>query len=189
METNIRHIRRQQHMTLKDLAEKTGLTDAYLSMIERGRREPTLATLFKIAKALGVTAESLWTETVYDSAAEKDSGSVLVRKQNRHTKVLYPGVEYASLTINELVGGRNRGLIGHFGRLLPGADSNPDSRSARHDEDEFTYIIRGSMVAELAEERLLLEAGDSLVIRKGTPHRFLNESEEPVEYILVRAVP
>ncbi len=62
MKTNIRYIRKLNHMTLAELSESTGLTSAYLSMIERDMREPTLSTLRKIADALGVTAESLWTD-------------------------------------------------------------------------------------------------------------------------------
>ena len=185
MKTNIRYIRKLNHMTLAELSESTGLTSAYLSMIERDMREPTLSTLRKIADALGVTAESLWTDIPQQSVTRNPKGYQLMTAESREPKNLYPGVFYESLTENALVEGRTRGLIGHFGRLMPGAVSNPNL-PASHEEDELTFVIRGEMTVILGEERVLLQAGDSLLVRPGMTHNYINESKEPVEFVMVR---
>lgn len=39
---------------MDELAERAGLSQSYLSMIESGKREPTLSSIEKVAKALGV---------------------------------------------------------------------------------------------------------------------------------------
>lgn len=45
--------------SLEELAERAGLSPSYLSMIESGKREPTLASVEKLAKALEVPAPIL----------------------------------------------------------------------------------------------------------------------------------
>lgn len=51
----IKDLRKQQGLTLKALAEKTGLSVGYLSDIEVGRSSGTIETLQKIANGLGLT--------------------------------------------------------------------------------------------------------------------------------------
>lgn len=55
----IRKLRLQRNLTVRDLAEKTNLSYAYISQIENGKRTPTIETLDKLAKALGVTIQYL----------------------------------------------------------------------------------------------------------------------------------
>ncbi|MGK2913985.1 MAG: helix-turn-helix domain-containing protein [Porticoccaceae bacterium] len=46
--------RSAKRFSLDELAERAGLSQSYLSMIESGKREPTLSSIEKVAKALGV---------------------------------------------------------------------------------------------------------------------------------------
>jgi DNA-binding XRE family transcriptional regulator len=46
-------VRRESHMTQKELAERTGLTQANISNMEKGRSKPTIESLKKIADATG----------------------------------------------------------------------------------------------------------------------------------------
>lgn len=176
-------------MTLQELSEKSGITVAYLSMIERSQREPTLSTLFKIASALNVRTESLWTDLSTEEREEGEAADyeLLTREQQTGYKRLYPGVEYESITTNILADGKSIGMVGHVGRLLPGADTNPEGK-AQHDEEELIYMFRGTMLCELAEETLTLREGDSLLLYKHTLHKFVNISNETAEFLMVRYV-
>ena len=56
----VKQLRKKQQLTLRQLAERVGVTEAYLSMLERGRRtNPSLSTLNKLAKALNVPVGEL----------------------------------------------------------------------------------------------------------------------------------
>lgn len=56
----IREVRGELGVSMRDLGRKTGMTTAYLSMIETGaRKDPGFGTVLKIAKGLGVTVEDL----------------------------------------------------------------------------------------------------------------------------------
>ena len=56
----IRQLREMKELTQQELADLVGVTDAYITMLERGKRKnPSLATLKRIARALGVPVEEL----------------------------------------------------------------------------------------------------------------------------------
>ena len=52
---NCAKFRKLRGMTQEQLAEKSGLSQQYLSDLERGKRNPTIVTIYEIAMALGVS--------------------------------------------------------------------------------------------------------------------------------------
>lgn len=56
---NIRRIRLAKDMTQGDLCRKLEIDRAYMSNVESGKKNPTLSTIERIAKALGVSIEKL----------------------------------------------------------------------------------------------------------------------------------
>jgi transcriptional regulator with XRE-family HTH domain len=59
---NIRRYRKQTGMTQEETAQKAGISRTYYADVERGRYNPSLPVLKKIAAALGVTADVLISE-------------------------------------------------------------------------------------------------------------------------------
>ena len=60
LSTVIRQKREQENMTQEQLAKKVGVTQGYIAQLESGlKRNPSLPTLKKIAKALGVPVTDL----------------------------------------------------------------------------------------------------------------------------------
>ncbi|KRB82348.1 transcriptional regulator [Sphingomonas sp. Root710] len=53
--TNVARIRREKGLTQERLAELSGLSQQYLSGLERGNRNPTIVTLHELATALKVS--------------------------------------------------------------------------------------------------------------------------------------
>ena len=51
---NTARIRKEKGLTQEALAEKSGLSQQYISGLENGRRNPTIVTLYELATALGV---------------------------------------------------------------------------------------------------------------------------------------
>lgn len=60
MKIYIEKIRLEKELSLSELARRSGVSKAHLSYLESGERTPTLQTLCKIAKALGVPAAELF---------------------------------------------------------------------------------------------------------------------------------
>ena len=59
VENRVRLVRHSRRMTLAELAQKSGVSDRTISDIERGA-EPRVLTAIRIARALGVRVEQLW---------------------------------------------------------------------------------------------------------------------------------
>nr|WP_209516465.1 helix-turn-helix transcriptional regulator [Sphingomonas sp. BE137] len=60
---NFARLRKEKDFTQERFAEVSGFTQQYVSDLERGRRNPTVVTLFHLASALGVTPAELVAET------------------------------------------------------------------------------------------------------------------------------
>jgi transcriptional regulator with XRE-family HTH domain len=52
---NFARIRQRKGLTQEQVAESSGFSQQYLSGLESGRRNPTVVTLFELARALGVS--------------------------------------------------------------------------------------------------------------------------------------
>jgi transcriptional regulator with XRE-family HTH domain len=52
---NVARIRREKGLTQEQLAERSGFSQQYISDLERGRRNPTIVSLYEFAQALGVS--------------------------------------------------------------------------------------------------------------------------------------
>ena len=51
---NFSRLRRERGLTQEQVEERSGFSQQYLSSLERGRRNPTVITLYELAQALGV---------------------------------------------------------------------------------------------------------------------------------------
>ena len=52
---NFARLRREKGLTQEQVEERSGFSQQYLSSLERGRRNPTVITLFELSQALGVS--------------------------------------------------------------------------------------------------------------------------------------
>ena len=65
---NFARLRRERGLTQEEMEERSGFSQQYLSDLERGKRNPTVITLYELAQALGVSHIDLL-------LPEKDEGS------------------------------------------------------------------------------------------------------------------
>ena len=56
---NLKRIRMAKKMSQGDISRKLGMDRAYISGVENGKRNPTVATIEKLANALGVSIDEL----------------------------------------------------------------------------------------------------------------------------------
>jgi transcriptional regulator with XRE-family HTH domain len=155
----LRNMRNQLGLTVRQVAERTGLSASYVSSVENGYTRPSVSGLLKLAQAYGANILSF-----YDPSP--DPRRRLVRSGEAEVIAMGdPGVGVALLTPHE-------GAIElHVFELAPGASSGG---SYRHDGDEFWYVLAGTLGVWLNEEFFRLEAGDCLSFASTDQHRFAN---------------
>ena len=65
---NFARLRRDQGLTQEQVEERSGFSQQYLSSLERGRRNPTVITLYELSLALGVSHVDLVRPDLEDNA-------------------------------------------------------------------------------------------------------------------------
>ncbi len=108
----IRNRRKQANLSLRQLAEKTRLSNPYLSQIERGLHQPSMRVIKLIAEALNVSAETLLTQAGLLHHHESGSG-----QDDQH----FPAVELAISGDARLSEQQKSALISVYRSML-GAD-------------------------------------------------------------------
>lgn len=169
----IRRMRNAEHLTLADLAEKTGLSISFLSQVERGNNDPSINSLRKIAIALGCPLTTFFEER------ERSAGPV-VRKRER--RVLFNTQSHLTYQLlSRFQGGRIELLMT---MLEPGTANAEEPMS--HPGDEAALVSQGECWFELGEEGFSLQEGDAIYIQENTPHRFTNTGS--VTLVIVSAI-
>ncbi len=88
---NVKRIRLEKGLTQEAFAERSGFTQQYLSDLERGRRNPTVVSLFELAQALGVDHVALVTpdeQALLEAAPRRKSDAkALPRKPEKRKTV------------------------------------------------------------------------------------------------------
>ena len=67
---NFARLRHEKGLTQEQVAERSGLSQQYLSDLERGRRNPTIITLYELAQALGVSHVALVEPNHHDDSTD-----------------------------------------------------------------------------------------------------------------------
>jgi transcriptional regulator with XRE-family HTH domain len=71
---NFARLRRDQGLTQEQVEERSGFSQQYLSSLERGRRNPTVITLYELSLALGVSHVDLVRPDLEDARALNEKG-------------------------------------------------------------------------------------------------------------------
>ena len=166
----IRAERKRIGLTLKQLGEKVGLSDSYLSQIENGRVNLNIITLESVSEALGIPMIALFVDG-------KEPEVSLVRRAERRWIDL-GGRAAESLLV------KVRGNLEIFTIRLPGdSDTLQDSS---HEGEEFTFVIKGSVRMVLNNRDAYdLEEGDILYYKSDIPHRWKNITASEAEILVV----
>lgn len=175
----LKQLRQSSKYTLAQLSEETGYTASFLSQIERGLKEPSLATLRKLSECFGVPLVSFFSNDENDAAEEERSGGyAIVRRESRHTVEL-PGLAVKCETLSPSMpvsGGREHFVRGAIYTVTPGSWCSEGMVS--HTYDECIYVLRGQIKVCVQDRTVFLSDGDCIYICAATRHNFQNCGEE-----------
>src|SRR4051812_49563448 len=173
----IRALRDAMGLSLRDLAERSGVSAPMLSQVERGETSPTLAVAGKIAAGLELTLSQL---------LRLDEGQhvVLSRAADRRRSER-GGHRFEELT--PPLPGQRADVSLHV--LEPGATTGGRADPPMHEPGsrETAVVLAGTLVLIVDGARHELQAGDSVTFDADLPHHFENEGEEPTRFLAVIA--
>jgi len=169
----IRELRQQKSLSLKQLAERSGVSAAAIHKIERNNMVPTITTLMRLAAALNRSVAWFVSEDEHE-----DRPAVLVRAVDRRPVF----TSKHGLELEGISGPYGRFFIaGAVARMAPGASSG--ANPMEHAGEELLYVLEGSIDVEVAGEPFVLRRGDALHFRTDRPHRWRNPGKRPARLV------
>lgn len=168
----IREIRKAQGMSMKELAQRVGVSYLTIQRIETGEVSPSVAVLSEIAYCLQHPITGFF---------DKKIGAQLIKAADQ------PEIESATLTLKTIV---PKGLINdNISISLGKTDKGKCIDSHKNQGIEMTYILKGKCLMTYEGKVLEMEAGDIVCFDAERPHAV--EALEPMEFLNVylRQVP
>lgn len=185
----VRSYRKAKGLTLRELADASGLSAGFLSLAERGRSAFALTSLRAIATAMDLRINDFLAFEADTTGAEETNALPLNHEVHIHHADEPAGLEIIA--------------SGHKYQLLssawPGRQLEPilvtvpphlhDEVPAGHEGEEICYVLKGELVFIAGEEEHLLREGDSIHIDSRLPHALRNLSDRQVETLWVVTPP
>jgi transcriptional regulator with XRE-family HTH domain len=161
----IKELREKKGLSLKDVADLTGFSTALLSQMENHLVSPSLGTIIKLARALGVRVGDFLGESEEEpfSIVRKDERKKVSRFASKDG-VKY-GYSYESLGYDK----KDRHMEPFIVTLEP-ATVKP-SKTSVHEGEEFIFVLEGEMEVVLGNHTDVLYPGDSIYYDSTIPHR------------------
>lgn len=170
----VRALRRERGWTLEMLAERSGVSRAMISKLERGEKNPTLVVAAKVAEGLGMNLSQL-------VSVEEKSKVVVVPRERRMT-MRDPETGFERQLLSPSLGGRG---VEFMRNVVPENSTSGELPPHRRGVEQYVVVERGRLRAVLGGEEYVLEEGDAAYFEADVAHRFDNAGEGECSYYLV----
>lgn len=166
----IRSRRQARRLTLRDVAERAGVTESFLSQVERDVTSPSIATVQRIARALDVSIAQLFAE-------DSHTGRVVRREARR--RVAYPGLRAVDEFLTTNMAGRLQVILS---TIEPGGGTGAEPYA--HDSDEeVVVVLAGVLDLWVGDEHYVLREGDAITFPSRMPHWNANHGDMPASVL------
>ncbi|MEK4030012.1 XRE family transcriptional regulator [Pseudobacillus sp. FSL P4-0506] len=161
----IKRLRLDRKLTLKELSEKTNLSTGFLSMIERGSSSLTITSLKKIADAFEVDISYFFDKPInHTKFYVKKSDQKKFRIEGSETAYVRLSGNFSSRALEPLVVA-----------LQPKQQKDYDYS---HAGEEFYYVLKGLVRFNVDGEEFDVAEGESIHFPSQIPHDYENPLEE-----------
>jgi transcriptional regulator with XRE-family HTH domain len=167
-----RKLRLQRGESLSTVANTLGVSDGFLSNLERSRTGASFSIMSKLAQYYGLNRSDLFNLI--------DGAGPLVRARDRKTLEGEPGVHMELLASGKIM------MEPHLFRVAPGAGSGV---SNAHEGEQFLYLVRGRLHIELGADKFQLRVGDSFYFSSRTQIRWCNPGKAETVVLWINTPP
>lgn len=172
----IKEKRKEQKITLQELAVEAGVTKGLISQIENSRTIPSLPVLLNIIRSLHVDLNDFFEKI---DLLDKDMPVVIKASQYESIEKEYvEGIEY-----NRIISFNHDGKLVDV--ILYRQSKNARKGYVSTNAFEFNYMISGSMYYIIDGKKYQLKAGDSFYYDARKTHTSKCTSATPYEMLVV----
>jgi transcriptional regulator with XRE-family HTH domain len=169
--------RLNQHLTIQDVSDLSGISRGMLSRIENGQATPSLDTLFRLSKTLGISMSNLFKD--FDAPegdakyVPKGEGMDVARRGTKRGHV-YELLSY------------DQGPTKLFEPLLITLDDDSEVFPRfQHAGTEFIYMLKGKMDYRHGKQVYRLKPGDALTFDGNIPHGPEKLASVPIKFLTI----
>lgn len=162
----IRTVRNSKGITLTALAQATGLSEGFISKLERGQTSSSLANIISIAGALNIDTFELFADAVPSAKATE------IEVHHRASDSAFSLVEGTGYKYRLLAGAQPLDTMEVFHLVFP--EENAMKTLVSHPGQEHCFVLSGEIRFIVGKESHHLRAGDGIYINSGLPHRAEN---------------
>ncbi|WP_353808797.1 helix-turn-helix domain-containing protein [Agromyces sp. SYSU T00194] len=172
---HIRELRGQHRMSLRTLAAHADVSVSFLSQVERGTASPSIASLMRIAKALGKTIGDLFEERADNWLVRAGEARRLIHPNRQWEEEMLTPRQFSKLQVIRST-------------LAVGGSTGDEVLS--YDPSETSMLIQSGRVdVSVGSERYTLEPGDCLSYDPSSQHTITNIGDEPCVIIFASSAP
>ena len=166
-------LRRERKLSLKHMANETGLGTQYITEIEKGEVIPPVAVLLQLSRALEIDSSLLLREE------KKKAGRQSERDYQKRTD------DYSYQTLTPEAQHKHLKAF----RVFIDPKSVHRGVSYQHMGEEFIYVLKGKIEVMVGENKNILPPGESLHFNSSIVHKLRNLSAEKAELLVVLYTP
>jgi transcriptional regulator with XRE-family HTH domain len=167
----LQELRLRRDWTLQELADRSGLSRAFLSRLESGDRQASIAAVLTLSRIFGVSLASLFESGLAEEPCViVRAGDTVERKVN--------GLAYRTLS-------RASNLFRMQPIRVKVSRSRRGNEHYRHEGEEWIYLLSGALTLSLAGKTYDLAAGDAAHFDSRLPHRLIARGPTDAEVLLV----
>jgi transcriptional regulator with XRE-family HTH domain len=168
----IRALRTTRSLTVQQLADRARISRRLLTQIEHGQANPSLVTVTRIARQLGIEFTNLLDATPAESPIE-------VHESGRHVLVWFSDAGSTAHLLEAAAESRSTDLW--LWRLVPGDiyRGHADPRGSQ----ELFYVLAGALTLTADDQQVVVPAGASSRLRSDRLYAYVNSGDVPVEFV------
>jgi transcriptional regulator with XRE-family HTH domain len=172
----VKELRAARNLTIKKLSEMVECTPSLISQLERGKTDPSISMLKKIAEALSVNITDFFMSTINDEdvvTPVKGRVDIQLKRWQARIQSLVKNVTNKKMQPFYTViktGGGSHGMYSHAG-------------------EEFGYVLRGELELVLNDKIHKVRKDESFYFSSQIPHNWGNKGEEDVVVLWVITPP
>lgn len=170
MGLRLREIRERFGLSQRALAARADVTNGMISLVEKNRSSPSVATLKKILDVFPMSLAEFF------AVGQPEQPAIFFRAEEL---VEIGGGAISYRQVGASLQGKALQLLHE--RLQPGADTG--AAMLRHDGEEGGVVVRGEVELTVGMATRVLRAGDAYAFKSSVPHRFRNLGGEVCELV------
>lgn len=172
----LRSLREQRGLSQRELAARAGLTNGTISLIEKNKTSPSVASLKSLLDAIPISMADFFTPP-----KEAESPTCFFKAHQFHEIAPQDADPRPHVSLRQLGRAAEHALQLLHETYPPGADTGPEW--LHHVGEEAGIIVRGQVEVTVDGRVAILGPGDGYIFDSRLPHRFRNAGDDVCEVI------